>query len=116
MITLTGSKHRRSGKHNRDEDTDDADRFDPRHVVSHVKALVRSWGSVIPISPERFLAKLLISRGYVFEAIPAFSSSERRTPSRQQTTDYDAELADAVRRSDLAKLQKLHEAGRWYVR
>jgi hypothetical protein len=84
-------------------------------VGSHVNALVRSWGSVVAIAPERFIAKLMISRGYACDAIPALCASERRMPSEQQTTDYDAELADAVRRSDLDKLQKLYEGGRWYV-
>jgi len=84
-------------------------------VGSHVNALVRSWGSVVAIAPERFIAKLMISRGYACDAIPALCASERRIPSEQQTTDYDAELADAVRRSDLDKLQKLYEGGRWYV-
>ena len=93
---------------------DSHDSHGPKHVCVKVKMVIRNWGPVAPISPERFFMKLLLSRGHQVKAIPALSLSTRKVPSTQQITDYDTELVHAVRTSNIGKLQTLCQAGRRY--
>lgn len=89
------------------------DPHDPANVPQYVKIVVRKWGFVEAISPERFLLKLMLSRGYEAVAIPPLSSSMRHPPTEQQINDYfDSDVVDAVRSSDLRKLSALHQSGR----
>jgi hypothetical protein len=97
-------KQKRDGSH---------DQHGPRHVCVKVKMVVKNWGvGCSPIPPERFLMKLMLSRGHEVRTIPALSSSARKMPSIQQISDYDTELVHAVRTSNIGKLQALCQAGK----
>ncbi len=66
---------------------------------------------MVAISPEKFLAKLLVSRGYDTTLIPA-RSTRSGSPSLKQIQDYDTAIVTAVRNSDIFSLKRLHAEGR----
>lgn len=54
------------------------DPHSPLQVDTKVKMVVQKWGPVAPINPERFFLKMLLSRGYSSNMIPALTSQYRR--------------------------------------
>ena len=50
----------------------------PLQVQSRVEIVLHKWGPVEPINPELFFFKLLASRGYNSELIPALASQYNR--------------------------------------
>ena len=73
---------------------------------------VQRWGVLSAIAPDQFLKRILSSRGYSTDMVPALSSPYRQKPTVKQMEDYDSELVRAVRSSDLAKLKSLKNIGR----
>lgn len=90
------------------------DAMDPSKVHERVHAVVEKWGSITPIPPDKFLQKLLLSRNYSARFVGAIDVRNRHPwqPSMKQMVDYDRELVDAVRNSDLEKLKALTSSGR----
>jgi len=88
------------------------DPYGPILVPERVKLVVQKWGSIIAISPDKFLARLLNTRGYSSEMIPAMQSQYRRKPTDKELKDYDIEILTAFRVSDLGKIKVLKEKGR----
>ncbi len=43
----------------------------PYHIQGRIKLAIERWGSITAIPPDRFLAKLLSSRGYETTLFPA---------------------------------------------
>jgi len=91
----------------------DIDIYQPHQVQERVRLVVQSWGSVAAaISPDKFLYRLLTSRGYSAVATPALQSEYKRSPTPKQLKDYDNELLNAIRQSDLEKIKALRANGR----
>ena len=84
------------------------------NVAKKVKMVMNQWGPVEAIPPERFLIKLLKSRGHESTFIPASNSSFRKVPSSKQLMDYDKDVVGAVRTSNLEKLKDIQSTGRRY--
>lgn len=102
-----------------EDDTGNTDTYcrltDPRgpfQVSEHVKLTVQRWGVLAAIAPDQFLKRILSSRGYSTDMMPAMSSPYRQQPTRKQMEDYDSELVKAVRSSDLDKIRSLRNVGR----
>ena len=78
----------------------------PYTIQNRILIAAQRWNNVSPISPDKFLAKLLSSRGYDTTLI---SSQALRSavgpPSDKQIVDYDQEILNAVRTSNLEKIQ-----------
>ena len=73
---------------------------------------VQKWGATAAIPPDKFLHRILSSRGYSTDKIEAMSSPNRRRPTVKEMSDYDSELVGAVRMSNLHKLKSLNKEGR----
>ena len=73
---------------------------------------MQRWGVLAAIAPDQFLKRILSSRGYSTDMMPAMSSPYRQQPTRKQMEDYDSELVKAVRSSDLDKIRSLRNVGR----
>lgn len=84
----------------------------PYQVTGRVKLTVQKWGATAAIPPDKFLYRILSSRGYSTEAIEAMSFPKCQRPTMKQISDYDSELVGAVRLSDLTKLKALSEGGK----
>jgi len=84
----------------------------PFQVSKHVELTVQRWGVLSAIAPDQFLKRILNSRGYSTDMMPAMASPYRQTPTNKQMQDYDSELVGAVRSSDLTKLKSLRDIGR----
>jgi hypothetical protein len=91
---------------------DNSDPHGPRQVSKRVRLVIRKWGSILPIPPERFLHKLLVSRGYDTTSINALVSPLRQAPTQKQVEDYDLEVVGAVRSSNLQRLKSLYMSGK----
>jgi hypothetical protein len=63
-------------------DSDDAAESDITLVTpkySHF-SLLTCWGSIVPIPPDKFLFKLMLSRGYNCSLIPTLALRQNRFP------------------------------------
>ena len=68
------------------EDDSHNDPYAPRNVPPNVQLVIKNWGPAVAISPERFFAKLLLSRGYPADNYPLVIGPLKVPPSRQQIT------------------------------
>lgn len=84
----------------------------PYLVSERVKLTVEKWGATAAIPPDKFLQRILSSRGYPGEMIESMNSPCRRMPTQKEIEDYDSELVTAVRYSDLPKIKSLRDVGR----
>ena len=73
-------------------DENDDRRFGPHFVNNSVKVTLEKWGPLIAIPPDKFLTRILSSRGYSTEVIQAVQSRYRRQPTVKELTDYDSDL------------------------
>jgi hypothetical protein len=83
----------------------------PHKMQENVMMTIQKWGAVSAIPPAEFLSKLLGKRGYSSKTIPALKSQYRRIPTDKQLNDYDIQLVNAVRTSDLDSIKKMKESG-----
>lgn len=100
-----------------DNDNDEGQLVDdphsPYHIQSKIKLAIERWNTVTPIAPDRFLAKLLSSRGYDTTLVASSSLRETRgPPTPKQVSDYDVDIVNAVRTSDMNALKRLFAEGR----
>jgi hypothetical protein len=96
-----------------DNDNDD-EKNDPRGpylVQERIHQALERWDTVTAISPEKFLAKLLMSRGYDTSLFPS-KNSRLNPPQPKQVQDYDSIIVNSVRNSDLTTLKRLYVEGR----
>jgi hypothetical protein len=104
----------KEGSENYAQAADEADALGPYQVQHRVFSVVEKWGSITPIPPEKFLQKLLMSRNYSARFVCAIDVRNRChwQPTMKQMVDYDREMVDAVRNSNLPKLKALASSGR----
>lgn len=95
-----------------EENLEDYDSEHPLRMQMNVNQTIENWGSAVAIPPHDFLAKLLNKRGYSSKDISALNSQYRRIPTAKQILDYDVNLVNAVRTSDLDSLKKFKESGK----
>ena len=88
-----------------------ADERGPYQVQSRVFRVVTRWVDAVPPSPEVFLQRLLVARGYNASYIQSIQYRNRH-PSSKQMADYDKSMVTAVRSSDLPTLKGFYAEGR----
>jgi hypothetical protein len=95
-----------------DEDTSTSP-HSPYSIQNRIQIAMERWNNVSPIPPDKFLAKLLLSRGYDTTLV---SSQALRIsvgpPTEKQILDYDQDILNAVRTSDLDTIKLLFESGK----
>ena len=114
--TINETMRREFDNHILDVNSDDDNPHSPYTIQNRILIATERWNNVSPISPDKFLAKLLSSRGYDTTLI---SSQALRSavgpPADKQILDYDQEILNAVRTSNLEKIQQLFNTGRRLV-
>ena len=88
------------------------DPYGPFLIKERVDLIVQRWGPLIAISPDKFLLRILDSRGYCTDMISSMESQYRRKPTLKEMEDYDNDILTAIRLSDLNKLKLMKEDGR----
>jgi len=93
-------------------DSEEYDQEHPLRMHLNVALTIQKWGAATAIAPCEFLTKLLSKRGYNSKNISALNSQYRRIPTEKQICDYDVDLVNAIRTSDLDGLKKMRASGK----
>jgi hypothetical protein len=117
IVTSTSMNDNFTKEFENDKMKTDCEEDSPYTIQNSIQIAMERWINVTPISPDKFLANLLISRGY--DTTLTSSQALRNAvgpPSDKQIMDYDQNILFAVRNSDLQSLQSLFKSGRRLVR